>query len=190
MRYLNVDTNWPTSKFYKRWYANLGQMRSSTIEEILNLCNFFKVIIPIRDPLAAILTREARHPQLPHFFIVDGFVALATEFVQHPNVMFLPIDLHTEEEKRIELLNKVAAHVGVDCEANKNVIEVYAQNWEPANTTPNNRFKKLYEKGDADKLRILLGSKWGAVSYLQNMASIILPFLANLGYTKSKLNLW
>lgn len=190
VRYLNMGTNWPTSRFYKRWYANLGTLRSSSIEEVLTLCNFFKTVIPIRDPLAAILTREARHPQLNHFFIVDGFVVLATEFVKHPNVMFLPIDLVDTTEERIELLIKVANHVGVDNEVNKDVIIAYAERWKPANPTPNNRFRQLYKTGNISEIRKLLGSKWAEVTYLQNMASVILPFLANLGYTKGKLNLW
>lgn len=88
VRYMNFDVNYPESSFQKRWYGNLGTLRSLPVQTILLMCNFFKTVIPIRDPMAAILTRETRHPQFRHFYIVDNFVSLATEFVQHPNVMF------------------------------------------------------------------------------------------------------
>jgi len=63
----------PKTTFEHRWYSNLGTMRSVSIQTILTMCNFFKTVIPVRDPMAAILTREARHPQLRLFFYSGWF---------------------------------------------------------------------------------------------------------------------
>ena len=188
VRFLNFDVTFPKTRFERIWHENLRTQRSSSIDTILAVTNFFKTVIPIRDPLAAILTREARHPQFRHFFIVDGFVALAKEFARHPNVMFLPIDLPMSVEDREKLLNRILAH----CEVEHDGVVVHrvAKHWPVENPTPGNHFKELYLKGDVEKLQFLMGPKWAEVRYLKNMASIILPFLASLGYEKQYLNLW
>jgi len=170
-------------QFYNGWKSNLETMRSLPISTILLFCNFFKTVIPVRDPLAAILTREVRHPQFRHFYIIDNFVALATEFVQHPNIMFLPIDLNYSFEQRKDLLLKVLNHCEID-NFDESIVNKYAEEWIPQNITPNNKFKEMYENKDIDGIMNLLGQKQASVKYLQNMASIIFPFMTSFGYTR------
>ena len=93
------------------------------------MINLFPTVIPVRDPFAAILTREARHPNLRHFFIVDNFIELAQIYHKHPNVIFLPIDLPWTEEQREEHLKKVALHCGLDIDSNLIHIKEYAKNF-------------------------------------------------------------
>jgi len=186
-RYLNWDVGWPDTVFHRRWFANLATVRSLPVRTIMLFCNLFKAVVPVRDPMAAILTREARHPQFRHFFIVDGFVALATEFARHPNVMFLPVDAADTEERRAALLAKALRHVGVDPGGHRGEVAALAASWLPENETPNNRFKDMYDAGDLDGLRRELGPKWAEVEYLRNMSSIILPFLEGVGYTRGQL---
>ncbi len=178
--YMDFNSYSFNTEFEKKWLSNLTTKRSLPVPILLLFCDMFKTVIPVRDPLAAILTREARYPQFRHFFIVDGFVALATEFAKHPNVVFLPIDLYTNEMDRKNALIKVVNHC--DIKINESIIDAVAKEWPIENNTPNNRFKQLYNDGNIDEIRRLLGSKWAEVEYLKNMAAKILPFMDKLGY--------
>lgn len=182
---LNIDVH--GSWFDMTMIMNLTSKRSLPVQFLLLICNFFKTVIPIRDPMAAILTREVRHPQLRHFFIIDGYVALATEFANHPNVKFLPIDITEDTDYRRKLLDDVLVHCSIDPTPHLALLDQIASEWIPQNITPGNRFKEAYENNDLDKLREMLGPKWAEVEYLRNRASIIQPFLVSLGYTRDKL---
>jgi len=187
VRYLNFDVAYPQTQFHRQWYANMATMRSVSIQTILMLCNFFKTVIPIRDPMAAILSREMRHPQFRHFFIVDGFVALATEFAKHPNVKFLPIDVTDDVGVRRKLLLDVLIHCEIDPTPHGSLLNELAEKWEPVNITPNNKFAELYKQGDMERLEFLLGPKWAEIDYLKIMAPIIHPFLSDLGYARERI---
>jgi hypothetical protein len=176
------------SWFDYTWIPNIeATRRSLPVQTLLLFCNFFKTVIPVRDPMAAILSRESRHPQFRHFFIVDGFVALATEFAKHPNVMFLPIDVAATVEGRMEILQSILTHCSIDSKEHAETLEKIAAEWKPENKTPNNRFKQMYEKQDFRGLKKALGPKWAEVEYLRNMSSIIFPFMSDLGYTREQL---
>ena len=172
--------------FHRKWYANLKSCRSLPVSTLLLFCNLMKTVVPLRDPLAAILTRETRHPQFRHFCIVDGFVALATEFARHPNVVFLPIDRAQDTSERLAILINVAAHVGIDPDDYRETLIELAERWPVANDTPGNRFKEAYTAGDMQALQTMLGPKWAEVEYMKNMMSIILPFLASQGYRREQ----
>ena len=184
VRHSDFEMRNPETYFERRWYSNLGTMRSVSIQTILMLCNFFKTVIPVRNPMAAILSREARHPQLRHFYIVDGFVALATEFAKHPNVKFLPIDMTDDVDVRRKLLLDVLVHCGIDPAPHGKLLDEVAEKWEPENATPGNKYVPLYKQGNMEKIKSLLGPKWAEIEYFQNMSAIILPFMASLGYTR------
>lgn len=184
---VSMDIDRPPTSFEKDWAEALSMKRAVSTSTILMLCNFFKVVIPVRDPVAAILSRETRHPQFRHFFIVDGYVALATEFAKHPNVVFLPIDMVDDVSSRMDLLKSVMHHCSVDMKANKHTMILYANRWAPENVTPGNELKALYNKGNIAALKERLGPKWAEIEYLRNMASIILPWMASLGYTRERL---
>lgn len=175
------------SLFHRRWQFNLMNMRSQPVQTLLLFSNFFKTVIPVRDPMAAILSREARQPQFRHFYIIDGYVALATEFAHHPNVKFLPIDVTDDPARRRQLLVEVMEHCGLDPAPHAVLLDEASQKWEPQNVTPGNRFREAYQAGDTDALRVLLGQKWAEVEYLRNMSAVIMPFLASLGYTRERL---
>lgn len=165
--------------------------RCLPLTNILTFANIFKTVIPIRDPLAAILTREARHPHLRHFFIIDGFIEIAQNFSRHPNVKFLPIDLYKTIGERVRLLSDILEHCCIKRTSdNMAIVNRFAMEWKIQNPTPNNRFSKLYKDKNIDKINYLLGSKVAEIEYLKTRASIILPFMASLGYTKGDLDLW
>ncbi len=161
-----------------------------SVESICMMSKIFKTVIPIRDPLAAILSRESRHPELRHFYIIDGFVEIATRFANNPNVKFLPIDLTDNPDKRKKILTNIMEHCSIPLEPYRKTIEDWAAKWPVQNPTPGNRFKKHYDYKDKGAIRYLLGPKLAELEYLQHKASIILPFLSNIGYTKEDLDLW
>lgn len=181
------EVNFHGTWFEQTWIMNLATRRSLQVQTLLLFCNFFKTVIPVRDPLAAILTREARAPQFRHFFIVDGFVALATEFAKHPNVKFLPIDLPMSVEERAALLRDVAQHCGIDPNIHLPLLYKLASEWAAKNQTPGNKFKEPYEQRDLAKIKEMLGPKCAELEYLTNMSAVILPFMAGLGYTRREL---
>jgi hypothetical protein len=148
------------------------------------LTRLYKTIIPIRDPLACILTREARAPQLRHFYIVDGFLEVIKRYQDHPNVIFFPIDLGL---KTLEMKMKLAADVMIHCNilSNNNEIEIadYIEKWEKQNSAAN-KFREPYEAGDIEKLELMMGDHWAEVEYLKIHGGTIMPFLTKLGYGK------
>lgn len=154
------------------------------------LCSMHKTVIPIRDPLASLLTREARAPNLRHFYIVDAFVEIARELANHPNVKFLPVDLDLNFNERKSLLEGVVSHCDLDVEQFAEVIHDVATYWKRENVTPNNRFHKPYKKGDLDTIQKWLGQKWAEVVHLKNFGGVLIPFLSNLGYNKKKTLIW
>lgn len=146
------------------------------------LTRMHKTIIPIRDPLACLLTREARAPQLRHFYIIDGFIEVAKRFADNPNVFFFSVDSHLSIKHREKLLIESLSHCGIDTEINRDTINQTAMEWKRENITPNNRFREPYENGDIDKIKEMLGSKWAEVEHLKNHNGTIMPFLRSLGY--------
>lgn len=154
------------------------------------LASSMKTVISMRDPVAAILTSEARAPEMRHFHLVDAFVEVVRRFHRHPNVKFLPIDLYTDRERRYALLCEVVAHCGVDPDEHAELLNAMALKWQLENHTPNNRFKEAYEAGDVGVLKMKLGVKWAEMEYLFNMGGIIMPFLGDLGYERGQLKAW
>ncbi|MCK4822899.1 hypothetical protein KA005_44465, partial [bacterium] len=154
------------------------------------LSSMYKTIIPIRDPLASLLTREARAPNLRHFYIVDGYVEIARELANYPNVKFFPIDLNLSFDERKKLLVDVVTHCGFDAVQYDVLLGDIATHWKKENVTPNNRFHEPYEKGDLDTIQKWLGPKWAEVVHLKNMGGILIPFLSALGYNEKKTLIW
>ncbi|MCP4475390.1 MAG: hypothetical protein GY821_12660 [Gammaproteobacteria bacterium] len=185
----NLNKIVPNDPFELRTYNSDAPL---CINSIVMLSNMFKTVVPIRDPLAAMLTREARHPELRHFFIVDGFVQMANYLSDNSNTMFFPVDLLAHKEKnRRDMVLKTLKHCGIeiDEEAEGKIDEV-VYHWKAENDTPNNRFKELYKEKDIFTIDYLLGAKIAEVEYLKNKAAIIHPFLFEIGYTKGDLDLW
>lgn len=164
--------------------------KSMPVKAISMITNLFRTVIPLRDPFAAILTREARHPELRHFFIVDAFKKVAEMFASHENVKFFPIDLAADEERRRSLLIDTLVHCGIDPNPHHDIICSTAKEWKPENSTPSNRFRAMYQNKDIYGIKTQLGAKWAEIEYLKNSASIILPLLEAVGYTKGDIDLW
>ncbi len=154
------------------------------------LASLFPTVIPIRDPLAALLSRETRQPQLRHFYIIHGYIHMQRTLFEHPNVIFLPIDLYETAEERFALLERVLKHCGIDSTPHTELLLGIAKEWKVENANPQNRFKTMYAEKDIDQISFLLGPKTAEVEFLKNQREIIFTqFLQKLGYKKENL-LW
>jgi hypothetical protein len=153
------------------------------------LCNLFKTIIPIRDPLASLLTRQTRAPNLRHFYIVDAYVEVS-KLADNPNVFFFPVDLDLDFDEKKQLLVNAIRHCGLDPEEHDTVLGDVATHWKKENVTPNNKYHALYDAGNIDEIERLLGHQWAEVVHLKNMSGFITPFLGKLGYNEKKTLIW
>ena len=145
------------------------------------LTRLHKTIIPIRDPLACLLTREARAPQLRHFYIIDGFLEVIKRYQDHSNVFFFPVDLYKEHIDRESLVLKFLNHCKVDYSIDHTGIIEYIKAWKKENSAAN-KFREPYEAGDIEKLEKMMGDHWAEVEYLKIHSGTIKPFLTKLGY--------
>lgn len=159
-----------------------------SINAIELLASLYRTVIPIRDPLNCLLTREARAPNLRHFYITDSFSEVAKRFMNHPNVEFLPVDLHMKSSvaDRKKCLLSILSHLGIAVEKHEYVINDTAYEWKRENSISTNIYRESYEKGDIEKIKLLLGTKWAEVVHLKNHASTILPFMNSIGYNTAR----
>ncbi len=140
-------------------------------------------VMPVRDPLRAIITRQIRHPEKTHNYIVNGFIYMAQVWERMDEmspVNFLTVDLHIERSlsERIKALNSVLHTVGLDEEP---YVTEYAKKWEAPkfNITPDVPLKNWCKAGEMEKVKAELPIEW---EYLQSKEQHIRPFLESLGY--------
>ena len=153
------------------------------------LTRLHKTIIPIRDPLACLLTREARAPQLRHFYIVDGFLEVIKRYENHPNVIFFPVDLYTDINLRHVLIENMLEHCEIGMKASLHGVVVdTSKEWKKENSAEN-PYRESYEQGDIGTIKDMLKEKWAEVRYLKIHGGTIQPFLKRLGYDIGSL-LW
>lgn len=188
---INCPTIFHTHFPIRHYLHNRKEEISKTlsVDAICVLSSIFKTVIPIRDPFAAILTRETRSPEWRHFYIVDAFTQVAGKLADNPNIKFFPIDLYKNVDERKILLIDTLNHCGIDANQHEAKIDKTANEWKPENITPDNKFAELYKNKDIEKINFLLGPKIAEIEYLKRQGSIF-PFLVKLGYTREDLDLW
>ncbi len=136
----------------------------------------FPTIIPTRDPLLSLITRHKRHDDWSHQFIVEGFCELA-HLSDHPKVQFMPLDLMTDENVRMDAFEKMCHHCGINFD---DFSQDYVKSWTPQNTKPDKyNFKQMYAERDAAGIREVLGENY---DMLVSKKDVIRPLLEKLGY--------
>jgi len=138
-------------------------------------------IIPVRDPLLALLTRRNRHPNLKHFYIVNGFVTLV-ELVLRRSIFILPVDILKGQSytNRYRALVKMTEFVGLEPEPN---LRLYSAGWPKVNSVGAvaKETNAAYLAQDANVLRGFIPEEW---DYLKANEEKLKPFLKSLGYKK------
>ncbi len=159
------------------FHINLKEGAEFTYPETLtNLVNHHGAIVPIRDPLRAIITRNARHPDLNHNYIVDGFLWLARAYKEMPDKFcFIPINLPIDRQRT---MREVLEFADLPYEP---YVQKYAKQWRapPYNVSRNTPAKTAYLLGNDWTVSNLLPEPW---AYLHEHADEIAPFLRGLGY--------
>ena len=107
--------------------------------QLLEYCKRYKVIIPLRDPLLAVLTRWKRHPTLSTDYILHAF-----NWLQHldmENVYFFPVDIIKPDNITfVGMLNFLGMPM-----PNEKTME-YVCKWEKQNTAGPTELDYLYEQ--------------------------------------------
>ncbi len=136
-----------------------------------------RVIVPVRDPVRSLITRQNRHKELNHNHIVQGFDFVASG--QLSNVFFLPIDIH-DVQYRNQLLYQLCHFIGLEVDDRvQEIIDQYADQWVPVNSTVDCGYHNAYGRGDWDYLDIDLHMEM----QLLYSKPHIRDWLMGLGYT-------
>lgn len=141
-------------------------------------CRDHNVLVPLRDPLRSVITREARVPGRDHSYIVSGFEELIQWQRQiHRMVYWVPIDLPFETQGRKALLDGVLRHCGLPGQL---YVDRIARDWEPENVSAGApEIKEAYQNRDAEFLAARFPVEW---DLLKQKEETIRPFLERFGY--------
>lgn len=143
------------------------------------LIDVYPSIIPVRDPLAALLTRQVRCPDLQHSYIIEGFVTLA-ELKEKHDLFLLPVDFNGDKsfEERFGVLRKLFAFLKLSEEP---YIKFWAASWPVKNSVRNINVELYdsYRNGDIEKIIEVIPEEY---AYLKGKETILKPFLEELGY--------
>ena len=140
----------------------------------------FDTIIPIRDPLLALLTAETRFPGMDHTHIVSGFHYLSQ--LDHETVSFFPIDLPLFFQQRKERIINLFTSFGIPI--SDEVLSAWSDFPVFGDTTGRKRFKlgglkEEYHRGNLEEIIKVIPTEY---AYLKAMEKYIRPFLESLGY--------
>lgn len=139
----------------------------------VELTNLIPIITPLRDPLAAMITRHARHPMLDARYIVDAFVWLA-----HADATptFLRVDA-PEGVDRAESLKDALGSVGLDWAAP--IALRWAETWPVRNVSGDTWLKEAYRVGDPEPIAREMPDEWARLIARRD---VLRPFLERFGY--------
>jgi hypothetical protein len=146
----------------------------------LAVIDTYKTLIPLRDPLLSIITRQSRHPDLTHTYLVHGFLHL-TDLEKHPNVFFVPIDTDIDLPQKRRLLRSACLHI--DIPERLTYIRRYAESWPVSNsfsyTEQNKSLKGHYYSRDIPELMKTFPQE---IKLLREKEGQLRPFLEKHGY--------
>lgn len=155
----------------KKTYRQSPQFFSGVLSHAL--AAYYDTIVPLRDPLMSLITRQSRHPDLDHSFIIDSFVHLTT--IPYP-LFFFPID--RDPADRGELVDRMLRGVGLGWTPE---IEQYVSAWAPVNTSGEYPLKAAYRAGDIQTIRNAIPEEF---DLLRSKEDVLRPFLRSHGYRK------
>lgn len=149
-------------------------------EKMIQFAGISPVISTVRDPLAALITRQTRHPEVSHCCIIDGFLNLI-HFTEVQDVFILPVDLYAAKpvEERLAFLHKLLEFVGLPSES---YIFLWALAWPVHNTTPEGPGGILHSSYIAGDLGPIIQAMPEEYEYLKSQEGILKPFLQRQGY--------
>lgn len=180
----------PPATIHTHILAESGFDELKEIYDILNRDNKCLVIIPIKDILAAVISRKRRNPRESALHIIDGLILIAQKLKDF-NPLYFPLDLLTEPKSREMMMISIEKTLGVDfIEANNVSTKEFSEQWPVINDTTtycqknhgilNLELKQAYDLGEIDYIKHVLPKEW---SYLIRKRRTLQPFFERLGYT-------
>ena len=130
---------------------------------------YHTTVVPVRDPMAAVITRQNRHPKMDHSYIVQGFEYLADLYEMGAVDMWLCQDLimPAQQPQITEALFDLATKEGKALE------------WGVKNQSPDTSgLKKAYREGEYAEVHKALAIYWDQLHKSDRIKS----FLNALGY--------
>ena len=142
--------NWRPTNALHIHTADEGVFGNDFAERLLpHLVKIHKTIIPLRDPVLSLITRQTRFPEKSHEYIIDGFEFLAG--VNHDNVMFLPVDQQYTFARRVKLLQQLANHLQITLDNQDPLVE-YARMWHAQHTSNSKEMRRVYYEHGAKEI--------------------------------------
>lgn len=136
-----------------------------------------RIVVPVRDPMLALISRQARQPTLDHSFIIRGFESIA-RFPE--SVLFFPVDLDSGENARVARVANLFLDLGLSRDLSDLAYEqIWAEEWPVKNTAGPHPLKDMYAAGQMFELRNNMPEEF---DLLVEKAPGIVPFLNRMGY--------
>lgn len=157
-----------------------GHIYEKELPTILSLAQWWKPVVPLRDPLLSLLTRQNRHPDQSHIHIVASWLRLV-DIVDECDPCYISLDLLNTEEKRKDALEKVVFACGGGYGAWFDVVNNWARNWPKYkhNSKGIYALKEEYLHGDMTNIEQELKQE---LVHLRHAEPILRPFLEKQGY--------
>ena len=153
-----------------------------TPEQIMRICNRYWNIVPIRDPLAAVITRDVRLPHLSHCYIIEAMCWLAETHSENPfNAFYVPIDLlgSQEVEDRLRFIAWMFGDYGITTTSEE--LFTFVSEWKAPlyNVSLPSDLKADYRLGNYVAIKAALPMETGL---LEKKCDILQPFFEEFGY--------
>jgi hypothetical protein len=159
-------------------------------EKVKKFVKSAKVLVPLRDPLLSLISREKRHPGGDHRFIIDGFEALSdicgdvdNEYRKEMNWLVVDLSRMLSENDRVIALKNRLVQLRLD---EQPYVYRFARDWKKFNSWNDSKhhdcvaYEDAYLMNDWEWLKRQLGNNW---DYLVSKMEKIRPMLIKFGYS-------
>ena len=175
----------------KAWEEGLDPEHTSCVQAhvtqdnmniIMAFCLFSPMVVPLRDPLLALISTVERNPHNDPMTQVDAFLRLANRVYSHEHIyrpMLVPVDLlqETPSANRFDALVRLQLHCGLKTDSA--YAAQFAAMWEPVNSAGKYPLKQDYYSGDRKPIWAALGREIGVMQAHQDE---LRPMLEAAGY--------
>jgi hypothetical protein len=153
-----------------------AQMSGDVLLTIASL----RTIVPLRDPLLSVMTRNHRHPEIVRNDLIDVWESSArvlSPIERDLPIYYAAVDLADSEAARRDLLSGVCRHAELACEPHA---RQWAARWPlDINSTGHYPMKDAYRQRDVKFLKRALGREWFK---LKEIEQTVRPWLEAKGY--------
>ncbi len=149
---------------------------------LLDLIGIHPIVTTVRDPLLSIITRQLRHPDLWHTYIINGFMVLAEQLAtKRADVFIFPVDLYRNKsyEARLVILRQVLNFLNL---AEEPYVKFWAAAWPRFNSVGYKmarETRRWYKNRQVEPISYLFLEEY---RYLQAREKTLRPVLERLGY--------